>query len=178
MLAKEVLHTRKAVSRMYTNKAQLTAVNAQLTEQLAMVKVAGTLSKSTEVMTLVNNLVKVRPAVVPTPSPRIGACRHLASWSSPARRPAPLVALCAGLTLSALQVPQLSQQMQQMSKEMMKAGIIDEIMEDAMDSALDSEDMEDETELEVDKARHTPPWPAARSRGQTAAGGPATAVLP
>ena len=61
MLAKEVLHTRKAVNRMYTNKAQLTAINAQLTEQLAMVKVAGTLSKSTEVMTLVNNLVKVPP---------------------------------------------------------------------------------------------------------------------
>lgn len=33
----------------------------------------------------------------------------------------------------------------------MKAGIIDEIMEDAMDSALDSEDMEDETDAEVDK---------------------------
>lgn len=45
---------------MYTNKAQLLSMNTQLTEQLAMVRVAGTLSKSTEVMTLVNNLVKVR----------------------------------------------------------------------------------------------------------------------
>ena len=62
VLAKEVMHTRKAVSRMYTNKAQLIAMNAQLTEQLAMVKVAGTLSKSTEVMSMVNNLVKVRAA--------------------------------------------------------------------------------------------------------------------
>lgn len=44
---------------MYTNKAHLIAMNAQLTEQLAMVRVSGTLAKSTEVMTLVNNLVKV-----------------------------------------------------------------------------------------------------------------------
>ena len=45
---------------MYTNKAHLIAMNAQLTEQLAMVRVAGHLSKSTEVMTIVNDLVKVR----------------------------------------------------------------------------------------------------------------------
>ena len=61
VLAKEVVHTKKAISRMYTNKAQLLAMNAQLTEQLAMVRVAGTLSKSTEVMSMVNNLVKVGP---------------------------------------------------------------------------------------------------------------------
>jgi hypothetical protein len=33
--------------------------NAQLTEQLGMVKVAGTLSKSTEVMKIINDLIKV-----------------------------------------------------------------------------------------------------------------------
>ena len=60
VLAKELVRTRKEVSRMYTNKAPLIAMNATLTEQLAMVRVAGTLSKSTEVMTMVNNLVKVR----------------------------------------------------------------------------------------------------------------------
>ena len=59
-----MLHTRKAISRMYTNKAQLIAMNAQLTEQLAMVRVAGTLGKSTEVMSMVNNLVKVRHRIL------------------------------------------------------------------------------------------------------------------
>lgn len=58
VLAKELVRARKEVSRMYTNKAHLIAMNAQLTEQLAMVRVSGTLAKSTEVMTLVNNLVK------------------------------------------------------------------------------------------------------------------------
>lgn len=50
-----------------------------------------------------------------------------------------------------MQAPQLSQTMMQMSKEMMKAGVIDEMMEDTIDSALDTEDMEEETETEVDK---------------------------
>ncbi|KAK9799789.1 hypothetical protein WJX73_008465 [Symbiochloris irregularis] len=106
VLAKELVRTRKEVTRMYTNKAQLLSMNIQLTEQLAMVRVAGTLSKSTEVMTLVNNLVKA---------------------------------------------PQMSQIMMQMSREMMKAGVIDEMMEDTLDSALDTEDMEEQTEAEVDK---------------------------
>jgi hypothetical protein len=36
----------------------------------------------------------------------------------------------------------------------MKAGIIDEMMSDAIDGAVDSEDMEAETEEEVDRVRH------------------------
>lgn len=39
--------------------------NAQLTEQLGMVRVAGTLSKSTEVMKIINDLVRV-PALMQT----------------------------------------------------------------------------------------------------------------
>ena len=49
ILAKELVHTRRVTTRLYTNKAHMMSMNSQLTEQLGMVKVAGTLSKSTQV---------------------------------------------------------------------------------------------------------------------------------
>mmetsp|Transcript_23 Transcript_23/g.43 ORF Transcript_23/g.43 Transcript_23/m.43 type:complete len:214 (-) Transcript_23:765-1406(-) len=57
-LAKEIIQSRKAVSRMYTNKAQLISLDVALKEQLAMIKVSGTLAKSTEVMKTVSSLIK------------------------------------------------------------------------------------------------------------------------
>jgi charged multivesicular body protein 3 len=54
-----------------------------------------------------------------------------------------------------MKVPQLNATMAEMSREMMKAGMIDEIMDDAMESAMDTEDLEEETEAELDKV--TPP---------------------
>lgn len=83
ILAKEIVHSNKAISRLYVNKAQMISIQGALSEQLgashcfiinnnndvvrtpsfhdhhpAMVKVTGTLSKSADVMKLVNNLVK------------------------------------------------------------------------------------------------------------------------
>jgi charged multivesicular body protein 3 len=52
-----------------------------------------------------------------------------------------------------LQSSRLNQTMMEMSREMMKAGIIDEMMSDAIDGAVDSEDMETETDEEVDRVR-------------------------
>ena len=49
VLAKELVHTRRMTGRLWTNKAHMMSMNSQLTEQLGMVKVAGTLSKSTQV---------------------------------------------------------------------------------------------------------------------------------
>ena len=49
----------RQVTQLYTNKAHMIAMGTQLQEQLAMVKVAGTLSKSSEVMKLVNDMMKV-----------------------------------------------------------------------------------------------------------------------
>ncbi|EFJ43867.1 hypothetical protein VOLCADRAFT_102242 [Volvox carteri f. nagariensis] len=57
-LAKEIIQSRKAVARLYTNKAHLQSLNTALMEQLAMLRVAGTLSKSTEVMKAVNTVIK------------------------------------------------------------------------------------------------------------------------
>mmetsp|Transcript_39708 Transcript_39708/g.55131 ORF Transcript_39708/g.55131 Transcript_39708/m.55131 type:complete len:225 (-) Transcript_39708:169-843(-) len=59
LLAKELVQSRRTVTRLHTNKAQLNSVSMKLGESLAMVKVVGTLEKSGEVMTAINNLVKV-----------------------------------------------------------------------------------------------------------------------
>ncbi|MEW5309792.1 MAG: hypothetical protein WDW38_001652 [Sanguina aurantia] len=65
VLAKGVLDTRKAISRMYTNKAHLMDIGNTLTQQLAMLKVAGVMSKSTEVMKVVGETMKL-PALQKT----------------------------------------------------------------------------------------------------------------
>ena len=54
VLAKELVHTRRVTTRLWTNKAHMMSMNSQLTEQLGMVKVAGTLSKSTQVNWQIN----------------------------------------------------------------------------------------------------------------------------
>jgi hypothetical protein len=55
-LAKELVHTRRMTTRLWTNKAHMMSMNSQLTEQLGMVKVAGTLKQSTQV-----HLVQILP---------------------------------------------------------------------------------------------------------------------
>lgn len=59
VLAKEIVHSRKAVGRLYVNKAQMISIGNALSEQLAMVRVSGTLQKSGEVMKLVNDSLKL-----------------------------------------------------------------------------------------------------------------------
>lgn len=59
VLAKEVLHSRKAIGRLYVNKAQMMSIGNALTEQLAMLRVSGTLQKSSDVMKLVNDTIKL-----------------------------------------------------------------------------------------------------------------------
>ncbi|KAK1571050.1 hypothetical protein Q3G72_011173 [Acer saccharum] len=57
-LAKEVLMSRKAVNRLYENKAQLNSISMHLGESVAISRTVGHLSKSAEVMKLVNDLMK------------------------------------------------------------------------------------------------------------------------
>ncbi|KAI3655609.1 hypothetical protein MP638_006096 [Amoeboaphelidium occidentale] len=58
-LAKEIVHSRKAKDRIITSKAQLNSITLQLQQQMAQVKIAGSLKKSTEIMKMVNRLVKL-----------------------------------------------------------------------------------------------------------------------
>ncbi|XP_061999769.1 vacuolar protein sorting-associated protein 24 homolog 1-like [Rosa rugosa] len=57
-LAREILGSRKAVSRLQENKAQLNSIAMHLGESVALARTVGHLSKSTEVMKLVNELTK------------------------------------------------------------------------------------------------------------------------
>ncbi|XAR60020.1 hypothetical protein NMG60_11033243 [Bertholletia excelsa] len=50
-----------------------------------------------------------------------------------------------------MKAPEVAVTMQEFSKEMIKAGVIEETVNDAVDSALDTDDIEEETEEEVDK---------------------------
>ncbi|MBA0696905.1 hypothetical protein Gohar_027509 [Gossypium harknessii] len=50
--------SRKAVNRLYENKAQLNSISMHLGESVAIARTVGHLSKSAEVMKLVNNLMK------------------------------------------------------------------------------------------------------------------------
>lgn len=59
ILAKEVVNSRKAVKRIYASKAQLSSIELQMKNQLATLRVAGSLEKSTEVMVAMQNLVKL-----------------------------------------------------------------------------------------------------------------------
>ncbi|KAM8940341.1 charged multivesicular body protein 3 [Pelodytes ibericus] len=59
ILAKEVVHSKKAVSKLYASKAQMNSVLMSMKNQLAVLRVSGSLQKSTEVMKAMQNLVKI-----------------------------------------------------------------------------------------------------------------------
>lgn len=59
ILAKEIVRSRKATKKIYTSKATLNSVQMQMKSQLATLRIAGALQKSTEVMHLMNALVRL-----------------------------------------------------------------------------------------------------------------------
>ncbi|KAG9317668.1 Snf7-domain-containing protein [Chiua virens] len=59
ILAKEVVRSNKQKDRLSVSKARLGSIGTQLTQQLAMLKVTGSLQKSTEIMKLSNSLIKL-----------------------------------------------------------------------------------------------------------------------
>ncbi|XP_064465678.1 charged multivesicular body protein 3-like [Ornithodoros turicata] len=65
VLAKEIVRARKAVNRIHASKAQLNSVMMSMNHQLATLRLAGSLQKSTEVMKSMQQLIKV-PEVAKT----------------------------------------------------------------------------------------------------------------
>jgi len=59
VLAKEVVHARKTVNKLYCAKANINSVQMQMKGQLATIKVAGCLQKSSEVMKTMQQLVRL-----------------------------------------------------------------------------------------------------------------------
>ncbi|PON66483.1 Snf7 family [Parasponia andersonii] len=64
-LAKEIVRSRKTVNRLHENKAQMNSISMHLGESVAIARTVGHISKSSEVMKLVNNLMKA-PEVAAT----------------------------------------------------------------------------------------------------------------
>src|SRR5690606_25067831 len=68
-LAKELVRSRKAKENIYKSKAQLNSVSMQLSQNLAMMKVAGVMQRSTQIMAMM-----VRQSLAPlTPPEQLGA---------------------------------------------------------------------------------------------------------
>ncbi|KAF9075736.1 Snf7 family [Rhodocollybia butyracea] len=59
ILAREVVRSQRQKDRLSVSKARLGSIGHQLTQQLAMAKVTGSLQKSTEIMKLSNSLIKL-----------------------------------------------------------------------------------------------------------------------
>ncbi|XP_060532149.1 charged multivesicular body protein 3 [Cylas formicarius] len=59
ILAKEIVKARRAVNKIYTTKAHINSVMLQMKNQLATLRVAGSLQKSTEVLNAMQSLVRV-----------------------------------------------------------------------------------------------------------------------
>ncbi|XP_061650226.1 charged multivesicular body protein 3 isoform X2 [Phyllopteryx taeniolatus] len=59
ILAKEMVQSKRAVTKLYSSKAHLNSVSLSMKNQLSLLRVAGSLQKSTEVMKAMQSLVKV-----------------------------------------------------------------------------------------------------------------------
>lgn len=59
ILAKEIIQSKRAVTKLYASKAQMNSVQLSMKNQLALVRVSGSLQKSTEVMKAMQNLIKI-----------------------------------------------------------------------------------------------------------------------
>ncbi|XP_060591967.1 charged multivesicular body protein 3-like [Ruditapes philippinarum] len=59
ILAKEILNSRKAVNRLYASKAHLNSISMNMKNQLATLRIAGALEKSTDVMKSMQALIKL-----------------------------------------------------------------------------------------------------------------------
>ncbi|XP_056623508.1 charged multivesicular body protein 3 [Triplophysa dalaica] len=59
ILAKEIIQSKRAINKLYASKAQMNSVLLSMKNQLAVLRVAGALQKSTEVMKAMQSLVKI-----------------------------------------------------------------------------------------------------------------------
>uniref|UniRef100_A0AAZ3RVE6 Charged multivesicular body protein 3 n=1 Tax=Oncorhynchus tshawytscha TaxID=74940 RepID=A0AAZ3RVE6_ONCTS len=58
VLAKEMIHSKRAVSKLYASKAQMNSVLLSMKNQLSVLRVAGALQKSTEIQGTMRELSK------------------------------------------------------------------------------------------------------------------------
>jgi charged multivesicular body protein 3 len=59
VLARELVKSRKAKSRLHQSKANISGISMQLTQQASMYKMQKTLGKSAQIMAMMNQVVKL-----------------------------------------------------------------------------------------------------------------------
>lgn len=59
ILAKELIHSKKAISKLYAAKAELNSVQMSMKHQLSTLRLAGALEKSADVMKSMHSLIKI-----------------------------------------------------------------------------------------------------------------------
>eukprot|EP00854_Cymbomonas_tetramitiformis_P005498 gene5498-6661_t len=133
ILAKEVVVSRRTTQRLHTNKAQMNSVSMHLGENLAVIRTVGHLEKSTEVMTLMNSLIK---------TPVIAKQMQELSKEMMKSSADPGVAFVMWTCVAEFSRPKSC-------IHDVDSGMIEEMVTDALDMVED--DFEDETEEEVDK---------------------------
>uniref|UniRef100_A0A915Q2X5 SNF7 family protein n=1 Tax=Setaria digitata TaxID=48799 RepID=A0A915Q2X5_9BILA len=133
VLAKSILQSRKAISKIHGTKAQINSVVMGMQQQLATVRMAGSLQQSTDVMKNMQQLVKVRRSFKNN--------QIFETWLE--------LGIGEGFQ-NKVQVPEIMSTMRELSKEMMKIGIIDEMIEETMES-VEPEEFEEEAQEEVDR---------------------------
>uniref|UniRef100_A0A673US36 Charged multivesicular body protein 3 n=1 Tax=Suricata suricatta TaxID=37032 RepID=A0A673US36_SURSU len=140
VLAKEMIRSRKAVSKLYASKAHMNSVLMGMKNQLAVLRVAGSLQKSTEVMKAMQSLVKI---------PEIQATMR--ELSKEMMKGISFMNLNYMRSSSAWERSWRKLLEQQHIKLRTQAGIIEEMLEDTFESMDDQEDMEEAAEMEIDK---------------------------
>ncbi|TFY68704.1 hypothetical protein EVJ58_g854 [Rhodofomes roseus] len=125
ILAKEVVRSDKQKDRLSVSKARLGSINNQLMQQMAMIKVTGSLQKSTEIMKLSNALIKL-PQISQT-------MREMSMEMTKVRS-----CLCFRLHHAEGRLC------------ILKAGIMEEMLDDTLEME-DDEELEEEADEEVDK---------------------------
>ncbi|EXC31799.1 Vacuolar protein sorting-associated protein 24-1-like protein [Morus notabilis] len=133
-LAKELVRSKKTVNRLHENKAQMNSISMHLGESDAIACTVGHLSKSSEVMKLVNNLMK---------APEVAATMQEFSKEMTKRRLTRFLTAIAGETSA--QLPEA------VRKEKMKQPAV--ASQASCEDELIAEGVDDEHDLEEIRAR-------------------------
>ena len=138
ILAREVVNARKAVTRIHTAKANLSSVEMQMKAQASQLRIAGCLSKSTDVMKSMQQLVKM-PEIQKT----------MMEMSKEMMKVNINIYITKKVYIKYQHIPVLPEY-EFITIQYFQAGIMEEMMEDTMES-LEPEDLEEDIQLEVDK---------------------------
>jgi charged multivesicular body protein 3 len=112
MLAKQIVQSRRAKTRLYEGRAQLNSVQMQLQNQISVIKVAGCMQSSAEVTCHVfPPIIMFTPCLIENGPPQVMSAMN-----------------------AAIKIPEVQKNMFQLAKEMERAGLMEEIVADGLDS--------------------------------------------